>query len=92
MSIFRNAYSYQQHKDGDDNPFDDDYLMQVDNREASITADDAYEDYSNPDTRRRNRTRAPELFKYIDDVMTFQGRAVEDDDQFSNLAQDLGTS
>ena len=53
MSIFNDDYSYQTHKDGDGDPFDDDYLMQINNHKAPITADDLYEDYSNPVTRRR---------------------------------------
>ena len=92
MSIITNKYSYQKHPDGDDNPFDDDYLMQVHNRKAAITADDAYEDYSNPDTRRRDRTRAPEIFKYVDDTKQYQGIAVDDDKHYEKLALDFGTS
>jgi hypothetical protein len=50
----------------DDDPFATDYLMQAENRHATITADDEYEDYVNPDTRRRNKTQAPQLFKMLD--------------------------
>ena len=92
MSIFNDDYSYQTHKDGDGDPFDDDYLMQINNHKAPITADDLYEDYSNPVTRRRNRTRAPEMFKYIDDTMTYQNRALDDGDDFKKLAQNMGMS
>ncbi len=32
MSIFTTNYTYQSHPDGDDDPFDDDFLMQDHNR------------------------------------------------------------
>ena len=63
--IFDSNISSQAY-DWEDDPFGTDYLMQANNRHATITADDEYEDYINPDTRRRNKTQAPQLFKRVD--------------------------
>ncbi|MDP6560210.1 MAG: hypothetical protein QF619_08870, partial [Candidatus Binatia bacterium] len=92
MSIFKNTYTYEPQADDDDDPFDDDFLMQVNNREAPIDAGNTDDDYSDLAHPRRERTRAPELFKYVDDTQFFQGAAVDDDENFEKLARDLGTS
>ena len=92
MSIFSTDYTYQPHPDGDDDPFDDDFLMQVNNRKAAISAKDPSNDISDLSIRRRERTRAPDLFKYVDDTMHFQGLAVDDDDLFEKVSRDYGTS
>ncbi len=92
MSIFTTKYSYQPHPDGDGDPFDDNFLMQDHNREAAISADDPSNDISDLSILRRERTRAPDLFKYVDDTMHFQGLAVDDDDLFEKMSRDYGTS
>lgn len=76
----------------DDDPFATDYLMQLDNKHAPITADDAYEDYTNPDTRRRKKTRAPQLFKALDNHNAIFGQPMGDERELAQLAMDHGTS
>ena len=92
MSIFSTNYTYQPHPDGDDDPFDDDFLMQPNNRVAAIKVGDPTNDISDLSILRRERTRAPDLIKYVDDTMHFQGLAVDDDDLFEKMSRDYGTS
>jgi len=48
MSIFTTNYTYQPHPDGANDPFDDDFPMQVNNRVALIKAGDSTNDISGP--------------------------------------------
>ena len=50
----------------EDSPFTPDYLSQTNNNYDAIRPGDRYEEYSNPDTQRRVKTRAPEMFDYFD--------------------------
>jgi hypothetical protein len=61
-------------------------------RKVPLSADDPSKDISDLSILRRERTRAPELFKYVDDTMHFQGLAVDDDDDFEKVSRDYGTS
>ncbi|MBC8239564.1 MAG: hypothetical protein H8E30_03710, partial [Alphaproteobacteria bacterium] len=76
----------------DDDPFATDNLMQVNNRFATITDDDAYEDYINPDTRRRDTTQAPQLFKYLDNHRDLAGGPLDNEPELVHLAMNHGTS
>ncbi|MBT7759826.1 MAG: hypothetical protein HN732_21025 [Rhodospirillaceae bacterium] len=89
--VFGNNFSSQEY-DWKDAPFDTDYLMQASNRHATITADDEYEDYINPDTRRRDKTQAPQLFKILDNHKALYGRSMDNERELVQLAMDHGTS
>jgi hypothetical protein len=91
IDIFSNR-KFARNRDREDDPFATDYLMQVDNRHATITADDEYVDYSDPERRRRNKTRAPQLFKILDNHRALLGRAMDSESQLAQLAMDHGTS
>jgi hypothetical protein len=89
--IFDSNISSQAY-DWEDDPFGTDYLMQANNRHATITADDEYEDYINPDTRRRNKTQAPQLFKILDNHKALFGQPMDNAGELAQLAMDHGTS
>ena len=46
--------------------FSPDFLSMRDNKYDTIMPDDDYAEYSNPETRRRKKTRAVELFTHLD--------------------------
>ncbi|MDP6833084.1 MAG: hypothetical protein QF512_19165, partial [Alphaproteobacteria bacterium] len=52
--------------DWEDSPFTPDYLSQANNKFDAIRPGDRPEDYNDPVRRRRNKTRAPELFDFLD--------------------------
>ncbi|MBT4491189.1 MAG: hypothetical protein HOK30_14125 [Rhodospirillaceae bacterium] len=52
--------------DWTESSFTPDYLSARNNNFDTIGEDDLYEEYSDPKTRRRKKTRAPELFAHLD--------------------------
>lgn len=52
--------------DWEDSPFFPDYLSQANNNFDTIRPGDLPEDYNDPIRRRRKKTRAPEMFDFLD--------------------------
>jgi len=74
--------------DWTESDFAPDFLTMGEQKYDTIQPDDDYEEYSNPETRRRRKTRAVELFTHLD----YQYKPLTGNGELIGLAVNYGTN